>query len=126
MISREIVYKPFFRSNTWHARWWVEVWIASMTFKVVLLEKYIIEHFWIFGQEHTHHTPPAIVARENRDRLSAGRACAIDALAVLRHFVSVHTHTIIYACTHIHIVYCEQQSGNCVLEPQEKKMFKKV
>jgi len=95
MVSREIVYKPFFRSNPWHARRWVqESWIASMPFKVVLLKNYIIKHFWIFGQEHTHHIPIASGrrSRESRSLVRGTRMCNQCARRVTSFRFRSYTH----------------------------------
>lgn len=51
-------------------------------------------------------------------------------LAMLRHFVSVHAHTVIYiyVCMYTYTPYImnNKSSGNCVLESQEKKCLKKL
>lgn len=41
-------------------------------------------------------------SRKSLSLVREGSACAINALTLLRHFVSIHAHTIIYACTHKH------------------------
>lgn len=112
---REMLFRSrarrFFRLNTGHAdrrsTAVVEIRIARITFKVcLLLAKYNYQILLNLSDKNTHAQHRQ---RSSHERIRIARprdyAHVQSMLAVLRHFVSVHAHTIIYIYVRISYMY---------------------